>query len=154
MADPADPLCGAASTNMKEIFGSYRCTTQSNYYTVNPEGIMQYFAFDFYMQHAGGSSLGGASYSTGSMYDGATSNVGVTTKIKDQNGDVVSTSKPGSYIKLKVEDMLQYANVDLQEFAPKDSQGSGALPLPYNRMTGATIQVGSRVRDIRSLTLS
>jgi len=153
MAGAADPLCNAASTNMKEIFGNYRCTTQSNYFPINPEGILQYFQFNFFMQTATG-DISGGSINSGSMLNGDTKRVGVTTKIKDKDGTIVATFQPGEYISLTVEKLLRYADVDLDALAPEKAQVDMVYGLPYNRMTGATIQVRASVRDIKSLTSS
>ena len=59
----------------------------------------------------------------------------------DKNGNVAKSFNPGSVIRMTVGEMLSFANVNLDDRAPLSASGIPGDPPPFNRMTGALLEV-------------
>lgn len=138
---PPDVRCNSTSPGAILTPGSATCITRENFYTVNPEGMMNAIQFSFNVKPAVGTTLKGSTSGNNDIHTGETE-LSVTTLVKDSRGTLMAKYKPGSVVRMKVGDMLRYAGVDLDARAPKGSGGVGGSALmPFNRMTGVLLEV-------------
>lgn len=119
-ASPPHPRCNSSSVDASVLqhLGGVTCISRKNYYTVNPEGMINAIQFSFSIDPVVGPTLVGSTGGTNSIVEGKEVGLSVTTMIVNEDGKVVHTFNPGSVVRMSIGDMLQYAKVSLDERGP------------------------------------